>query len=106
MFYFTLKNSGIEIDIKTKNFDATNSEKFKIILDEYSIGRDLAFAYINMHEVEFIDNAGVSALLSVHRHLKEGAEPIKLLDPQPAVMHIIELLKLTSMFHWGSRQKM
>lgn len=106
MFYFTLKNSGIEIDIKTKSFDATNSEKFKAIFDEFSIGRDLDFAFIDMHEVEFIDNAGISALLSVHRHLKEGAQPIKLLDPQPAVMHLIELLKLTSMFHWGSRQKM
>lgn len=106
MFSFTLKNAGIEIDIRTKNFDATNSERFKAIFDEFSIGRDLDFAYINMYEVEFIDNAGISALLAVHRHLKEGAQPIKLLDPQPAVVHIIELLKLTSIFQWGSRQKM
>lgn len=106
MFYFTLKDSGIEIDIKSKHLDVTNFDRFKAIFNEYSVDRDLDFAHINMQEVEFIDNAGTGALLEVHRHLKEGADPIKLIEVRPGVVEILEILKLTRIFNVESRQKM
>lgn len=105
MFYFTLKDSGIEIDIKTKHLDITNFERFKAIFNEYSVDRDLDFAHINMQEVKFIDNAGTGALLEVHKHLKEGADPIKLIEVQPDVVEILEILKLTQTFNVEGQKK-
>lgn len=98
MFQFTPKNSGLEIKIQVKRFDATNSERFKAMLNEHSVDQDLSFAYIDMGDVEFIDSSGVGALISVHKHLKENSEPVKILHPQPAVISIIDLLMLTTIF--------
>lgn len=98
MFQFTPNNSGLEIKIQVKRFDATNSEKFKAMFNEHSIDKDLSFAHIDMSEVEFIDSSGVGALISVHKHLKENAEPVKILHPQAAVVSIIDLLRLTPIF--------
>lgn len=102
MFQFTPKDSGIEIKIEVKRFDITNSGKFKAMVNSYSSGQDLSFAHIDMGEVEFIDSSGVGALINVHKHLKSNAEPVKILHPQPAVISIIELLRLGSMFKMES----
>lgn len=98
MFQFISKNSGLEIKIQVKRFDATNSERFKVMLNEHSVDQDLSFAHIDMSDVEFIDSSGIGALISVHKHLKENSEPVKILHPQPAVVSIIDLLRLTPIF--------
>lgn len=98
MFQFIPKNSGLEIKIQVKRFDATNSERFKSLFSEHSLGKDLDFADIDMSDVEFIDSAGIGALLLVHKHLKDESKTAKILHPQPAVISIIELLKLESIF--------
>lgn len=98
MFQFTPKNSGLEIKIQVKRFDATNSERFKAMFNEHSVDQDLSFAHIDMSDVEFIDSSGIGALILVYKHLKVNAEPVKILHPQPAVVSIIDLLRLSQIF--------
>ncbi len=98
MFQFTPKDSGLEIKIQVKRFDATDSERFKSMLNEHIINKNLSFVRIDMSDVEFIDSSGMKALVSIHKYLKENAEPITILHPKPAVVSMIELLRLTPIF--------
>lgn len=98
MFLFTPKDSGLEIKIQVKRFDATDSERFNIMLAPHITDKNLAFVHIDVSEVEFIDSAGIKALVNIHKNVQDNAKAIKILHPQPAVVSMIELLRLTSIF--------
>lgn len=87
----------MKIGIKTKRLDATNSADFKNELDTNCQG-DLQNVEVDLSEIEFIDSSGIGALLSIQKRLKNDSEPVILINPKPAVLSIIELLRLHRVF--------
>lgn len=97
MFEFTPSEKGLVIRINTKRFDATNTEKFKGMLEEHC-AEAIEEAVVYLGEVEFIDSSGIGALLSVQKRMKNGMGAIKLMGAQPSVESIINLLRLQRVF--------
>ena len=97
MFKFEENENVLKIQVSTKRFDATNTEKFKACLEEYST-QPIKYAQVDLASVEFIDSSGVGALLSIHRRLAPNSPPVTLVNPQAAVISILELLRLTQVF--------
>lgn len=95
-FKFWRNGSQIKIKLHDNKFDASSVADFKEQLNQHwenSI-REVA---IDFAEVGFIDSSGVGALLSVKKRMPE-VEQVILLNPQPSVVGVIELLRLQRVF--------
>jgi len=53
---------------------------------------------VDMTPVQFIDSSGIGVLLNIYRWLPEGDAHVALLNVQPAVQSVIELLRLHRIF--------
>ncbi|NJK88293.1 MAG: STAS domain-containing protein [Myxococcales bacterium] len=54
---------------------------------------------VDFSKVEFIDSSGVGALVSVHKRVAEKGSAVTLVNPCPAVLSVIELLRLHRVFN-------
>lgn len=97
MFEFKKNGDTLCIKINSTRFDAGLTGKFKASLEENTLG-DEKYISVDLGKVEFIDSSGIGSLLDIQKCLREGSEPITLLNTQPAVHSIIELLRLHRVF--------
>lgn len=97
MFSFDQSKDAVNIKIEAKRLDATNSTRFKEQFTEEVHGT-LHKASVDLSRIEFIDSSGVGALLGIQKKIEKGSSPIVLKNPQPAVLSMIELLRLNRVF--------
>ncbi len=91
------KKSNLRVKINESKFDAAGVGEFKEELD--NVWDDTVVSVtIDFKAVEFIDSSGIGALLSVQKRLKNGFEPVTLLDARTSVLSVIELLRLHRIF--------
>ncbi len=92
-----LKNSTLCIKVHASRLDAASARDFKKECDTlWKPGIDRLT--IDLRDVGFLDSSGVGALLSVYKRLPAGQPSVKLLNTQPAVQSVIELLRLHRIF--------
>lgn len=103
MFEFITKESGLEIKVKAKRLDATNSDKLRASFEEFCT-EPLESIIIDLGDVEFIDSSGIGVLLHIQKQIKSGAKPVKIIDPQAAVLSIIEVLRLQRVFDFQTKK--
>jgi len=60
---------------------------------------------IDLRAVSFLDSSGVGALLSVYKKLPPDKPSVKLLNVQPPVQTVVELLRLHRIFHHRSLKR-
>jgi hypothetical protein len=106
-FGFELSPDGKTLDIKlsSRKFDVSLAKEFRSVLDTVW-KQGLTGVTVDFTGVEFIDSAGVGALISVHKRFPAPAkgaidpshQPVSIINAAPAVLTIIELLQLHRVF--------
>ncbi len=96
-FQFDNKSGSLLITINESKFDASGVDDFRQKLVEAWNDR-IRLVKIDFSEVEFIDSSGIGALLSVQKRLTQTDEPVTILNAQPPVISVIELLRLQRVF--------
>lgn len=108
LFEFQVNPNGrtLEVKVNSRKFDVSLSKEFRAALDaEWIPG--LTAVVVDFTPVEFIDSAGVGALISVHkrfpaapgnRAIDPSHQPVSIINASPAVLTIIELLQLHRVF--------
>jgi len=91
------KEGEVSVKLRVKRLDASCADKFKQEFLRKVTGGP-GPASIDLSEVEFIDSSGVGALLSLYKHLRKETEDIRLLQPTPQVLSVLELLRLHRVF--------
>lgn len=97
MFEFETQEDGVKIAINAKRFDATNANQFKEEMGSKFNPRP-KHVEVDLSQIDFIDSSGIGALLSIQKQLDQSSDPIVLINPKPAVLSIIELLRLHRVF--------
>lgn len=94
-----LRANCLAIKIQVNTLDAANANAFK---DEVKTHLNSAIesAELDLSAVEFMDSSGIGAVLSVYKQLDTQ---LILLNPQPAVLSILELLRLHRVFKIETR---
>ncbi len=87
----------IGITVAEKNLESGNVEQFREAIDRGCPAR-AARVTIDLKTVEMIDSSGIGALLAVHKRLAESGGKVVLRGVQPAVVSVIELLRLHRVF--------
>ena len=97
-FDFQQQEQGLSIKINVPRFEASNVSDFRAALEEFCPDT-LLNVEVEMNDVEMIDSSGVGALLSVHKKIAPGGDLIHLKNAQPAVLSVIEMLRLHRVFN-------
>jgi hypothetical protein len=108
LFEFQVSPNGrtLEVKVNSRKFDVSLAKEFRAALDTVWI-QGLAGVIVDFTPVEFIDSAGVGALISVHKRFPTGPggrpidpshQPVSIINASPAVLTIIELLQLHRVF--------
>jgi len=100
MLEFELSEDGrlLQIRVEDRKFDITLATEFRRQLnDHWADG--IEDVRIDFSKVEFIDSSGVGALVSVHKRLAEKGRAVTIVNPCPAVLSVIELLRLHRVFN-------
>ncbi len=92
-----LKEHTLCLTVHTPRLDAASARDFKKACEELWAPGIECLA-IDLREVQFLDSSGVGALLSVYKKLPADKPSVKLLNVQPAVQTVIELLRLHRIF--------
>ena len=87
----------LEVCIDDPQFTAATVPEFKTALDA-AWRPDLIQIVLDLSAVEFIDSSGVGALLSVQKRLPIKGVTVTLRGAQPAVLGVLELLRLQRVF--------
>lgn len=85
---FRLKSSSIDSDISAQL-------KAEILIVSQP---DIKALIVDLDSVEYIDSAGMGALLLAHRQLRDHNIPVILVSVKDIVFKIFELLNLTGIF--------
>jgi len=83
--------------IATPQFTAAAVPEFKSAFDQ-AWKSDISRVVLDLSAVEFMDSSGVGALLGVQKRLSAQGEPLTLRGARPAVVGVIELLRLQRVF--------
>ena len=108
LFEFQVSPNGRTLDVKvnSRKFDVSLAKEFRAALDTVWV-QGLTGVSVDFTSVEFIDSAGVGALISVHkrfpaapggRAIDPSHQPVSIINASPAVLTIIELLQLHRVF--------
>jgi len=108
LFEFEVSPNGrtLEIKVNSRKFDVSLAKEFRAAVDSVWV-QGLANVNIDFTSVEFIDSAGVGALISVHkrfpaapsgRSIDPAHQVVAIINASPAVLTIIELLQLHRVF--------
>ncbi len=87
----------LRVFIGVPQFTAATVPEFKIAF-ENAWKADIARVMLDLSSVEFIDSSGVGALLGVQKRLSSQGEPVTLNGARPAVVSVLELLRLQRVF--------
>ncbi len=97
MFQFKNHPDGLEILVEVKSFEAFTIGEFRSGLEVYGAA-DTGTIVVDLTNVEMIDSSAIGALLSVQKRLKDPKERVTLRGARPAVLSVIELLRLHRVF--------
>ncbi len=87
----------LRIHVAIPQFTAATVPEFKTAFE--SVWKtDITRVALDMSSVEFIDSSGVGALLGVQKRLTLQGEPVTLKGARPAVVSVLELLRLQRVF--------
>lgn len=86
------------IRVDDRKFDITMATEFRRQLNA-RWADTIEDVQIDFSQVEFIDSSGVGALVSVHKRLAEKGRAVTIVNPCPAVLSVIELLRLHRVFN-------
>ena len=92
MFDFVNTPDALRIQIDVPSFDASNVDQFRQDFEKLCPS-ELPAVEIDLAKVEMIDSSAIGALLGVHRRLN-GHGPIRIHNPRPPVLSLLELLRL------------
>jgi hypothetical protein len=97
----------LEIMVNSRKFDVSLAKDFRTAIEAHWVA-GIANIAVDFTPVEFIDSAGVGALISVHKkftppvgstgRIDPNHQPVSILNASPAVLTIIELLQLHRVF--------
>jgi anti-sigma B factor antagonist len=87
----------LSVTISDPKFDASGVREFKKQFDHYWDDRVNSVAF-DLSAVRFIDSSGIGALLGIRKRVKGKKTPMIILNAQPTVVSIIELLHLQRVF--------
>ncbi len=83
--------------ITLENLDALHAAELKQEIPKLDVSKRKV--RLDLSPVQFIDSSGVGVLLSFFKRARQqGAESFVLVAPQPAVLSVIELLRLHRVF--------
>jgi len=99
MLVLAPKNDCLAVTVTTGSLDATNANAFKERV-KAALVPPIVRAELDLAQVEFMDSSGIGAILSVYKHLNSQ---LVLLNPQPTVLSILELLRLHRIFQIEKR---
>lgn len=86
------KNTFERVDLDTENSNIL--EKF--VDDE--LKRQHLYYIIDLHNIEHIYSYGIAALFNAYKKITNFGGKMKLLNPSPSVVSILNTLKVTSLF--------
>ncbi|HVY68506.1 MAG TPA: STAS domain-containing protein [Verrucomicrobiae bacterium] len=87
----------LRVHLATPQFTAATVPEFKQAF-ENAWKPDITRVVLDLSGVEFIDSSGVGALLGVQKRLSSQGEPVTLKGARPAVVSVLELLRLQRVF--------
>jgi anti-sigma B factor antagonist len=97
MFQFNTHSDGLEILVEVRSFEACTIAEFRNALDQCCVG-GARNVVVDLTQVEMIDSSAIGALLSVQKRLSDPSERVTLRGARPAVLTVIELLRLHRVF--------
>jgi anti-anti-sigma factor len=97
MFQFQNTATEFRIVIEVKNFEATNVEEFRTALNR-EFPAEHGEIVVDLSQVEMIDSSAIGALLSIQKRLAGTDQRVILVGAKPAVLSVIELLRLHRVF--------
>jgi len=99
-YHFELLPDGKELRVRVAvpQFDAAAVTDFKKALDA-AWKPGIARVVLDLAAVELIDSSGIGALLSVQKRLPPNGEPVALRRVRPAVIGVLQLLRLQRVFN-------
>lgn len=100
-FEFSEGNRQLLIRVDDRKFDITMATEFRRELKSRWTD-DIDDVRVDFTKVEFIDSSGVGALVSVHKRLAEKGRAVTIVNACPAVLSVIELLRLHRVFNLES----
>lgn len=83
--------------IHVSRLDASQSKILKEEVDKIWTP-SVEIVTIDLRDVIFVDSSGVGAMLGIYKRLPEGKGSVRLVNVQPAVQTVIELLRLHRVF--------
>lgn len=97
----SFQNGVLNIRVKVSRLDAAAAREFKA--ESAAAWRpEVSGVVIDLAAVDFLDSAGVGALLSIHKRLPAEKPGAKLVNLRPPVQAVIELLRLHRIFELGN----
>lgn len=94
-------NGKLRVTVLVSRLDAAIARDFKAGVDA-AWTNGITAVEIDLASVEFVDSSGIGALLSVYRKLPAGAGATRLVNVNPGVLAVLELLRLHRVFELGA----
>jgi anti-sigma B factor antagonist len=92
-----LRDHTLCLTVNAPRLDAVTAREFKKACEDFW-KPEVERLTIDLRAVDFLDSSGVGALLSVYKKLPPDKPSVKLLNVQPAVQTVVELLRLHRIF--------
>jgi anti-sigma B factor antagonist len=73
------------------------ADAIRMELDQL-VGRKVPIIVIELSEMDFICSEGLGAMIDAHHRSREHDGQVRLVGPQPAVLHLLEMTNLTKLF--------
>jgi anti-anti-sigma factor len=98
------EGASVTLTLHGKKLDSTVASELKgefLIIAKPKV----EMLIIDMHEVEFCDSSGLSALLIAERKMKEHGGAVRLLNVNPKVMNLLKISMLDRLFEFTAPAK-
>ena len=92
-----LQDDALYLRVNTPRLDAATAREFKTECSQQWDPRVQRLT-INMAMVDFLDSTGIGALLSVYKRLTTPKSTMSLIDVQPAVQSVLEVMRMNRVF--------
>ncbi len=100
VFEHNAERKELRVRIGTPQFTSATVPEFKVTLANVW-KPEIVRVVLDLSAVEFMDSSGVGALLGVQKRLPANGEPVTLKGARPAVVGVLELLRLQRVFKIG-----
>ena len=97
MIDLTIIGDQVDLKFNVDKLDASNSEAAKSAFKAQNVSK-VKNANLHLEQLQFIDSSGVGALLSIYKTFQAQGASVTLLKPTPAVLSVLELLRLHRIF--------